>query len=36
MMLMPSIFGDKLFDDFMDFPFGSYGTMKKQHDENRY
>lgn len=28
MMLMPSIFGDKLFDDFMDFPFGSYGTMK--------
>lgn len=28
MMLMPSIFGDKLFDDFMDFPFSSYGTMK--------
>ena len=28
MMLMPSIFGERLFDDFMDFPFSSYGTSK--------
>ncbi|MBT9776089.1 Hsp20 family protein [Clostridium sp. MCC353] len=27
-MLMPSIFGERLFDDFMDFPFNSYGTSK--------
>lgn len=24
MMLMPSIFGERLFDDFMDFPFGNF------------
>ena len=28
MMLMPSIFGERLFDDFMDFPFNSYETSK--------
>lgn len=28
MMLMPSIFGERLFDDFMDFPFSSYGSAK--------
>lgn len=28
MMLMPSIFGERLFDDFMDFPFSNYGTGK--------
>ena len=28
MMLMPGIFGERLFDDFMDFPFSSYGTSK--------
>ena len=25
-MLMPSIFGENLFDDFFDFPFGGYQT----------
>ena len=25
-MLMPSIFGESLFDDFMDFPFGGMKT----------
>ena len=25
-MLMPSIFGERLFDDFMNFPFGGYRT----------
>ena len=26
MMLMPSIFGEKLFDDFMDFPFRNFSA----------
>ena len=32
-MLMPSVFGKDLFDDFFDFPFYDDGDMKKA--ENR-